>query len=53
MLGEGFSARVVDAFLTVLAEDARFRHLPVVVTSDLAPSYELANLEIVSGDAAR
>ncbi len=53
VLGEGFSARVVDAFLTVLAEDARFRHLPVVVTSDLAPSYELANLEIVSGDAAQ
>jgi hypothetical protein len=53
VLGEGFSPRVVDAFLTVLAEDARFRPLPVVVTSDLAPSYELANLEIVSGDAAQ
>src|SRR6202030_3856908 len=25
VLGEGFSARVVDAFLTVLAEDTRFR----------------------------
>ena len=47
VLGEGFSPRVVDAFLTVLTEDARFRHLPVVVTSpDLAPSYELPNLEI-------
>ena len=33
VLGEGFSPRVVDAFLTVLTEDARFRHLPVVVTS--------------------
>src|SRR4030088_3064598 len=33
VLGEGFSARVVDAFLTVLAKDARFRNLPVVVTS--------------------
>jgi hypothetical protein len=30
VLGEGFSARVEDAFLTVLAEDARFRNLPVV-----------------------
>jgi hypothetical protein len=53
VLGEGFSARVVDAFLTVLAEDARFRHLPVVVTSDLPPSYQLANLEIVTGNAAQ
>jgi hypothetical protein len=54
VLAEGFSARVVDAFLTVLAEDSRFRHLPVVVTSgDLAPAYDLPNLEIVSGNAAQ
>ena len=53
VIGEGFSARVIDAFLTVLTEDARFRHLPVVVTSeDLAPSYQLPNLEIVSGEPA-
>ena len=54
VLGEGFSTRVVDAFLTVLAEDARFRNLPVVVTSDaLAPAYDLPNLEIISGDPER
>ena len=36
VLGEGFSPRVIDAFLTVLAEDARFRSLPIIVTaSDL------------------
>ncbi|HMM88726.1 GGDEF domain-containing protein [Bradyrhizobium sp.] len=53
VLGEGFSPRVIDAFLTVLAEDARFRNLPVVVTAgDLAPAYDLPNLEMVSGDAA-
>ena len=51
VLGEGFSARVVDAFLTVLAEDARFRNLPIVLTSDeLAPAYELPNLEIIIGE---
>jgi hypothetical protein len=45
---------VVDAFLTVLTEDARFRHLPVVVTSpDLVPSYELPNLEILAGEPAQ
>jgi hypothetical protein len=54
VLGEGFSARVMDAFLTVLAEDTRFRNLPVVVTSDgLVPAYDLPNLEIISGDATR
>ena len=54
VLGDGFTARVEDAFLTVLAEDARFRNLPVVVTSDgLAPSYDLPNLEIITGEPAR
>ena len=53
VVAEGFSARVVDAFLTVLAEDARFRHLPVVVTgSDLTPAYDLPNLEMIPGDPA-
>jgi len=54
VLGEGFSPRVVDAFLTVLAEDPRFRNLPVMVTLDgLAPAYDLPNLEIITGDPAR
>jgi hypothetical protein len=54
VLGEGFTPRVEDAFLTVLAEDARFRHLPVVLTTDaLAPAYELPNLEIMSGEPER
>ena len=53
VMSEGFTARVVDAFLTVLSEDARFRNLPVVLTSDeLAPSYELPNLEIIAGEPA-
>jgi hypothetical protein len=54
VLGEGFSPRVVDAFLTVLAEDSRFRNLPIVLTSDeLTPAYDLPNLEIISGDPER
>jgi hypothetical protein len=54
VLGEGFSLRVVDAFLTVLAEDSRFRNLPVVLTSgELMPAYDLPNLEIISGDPER
>jgi hypothetical protein len=53
VLGEGFSARVVDAFLTVLSEDARFRNLPVVLTTDdLAPTYAMPNLEIIRGEPA-
>jgi hypothetical protein len=54
VLGAGFSARVVDAFLTVLTEDARFRNLPVVITSDeWALDYDLPNLEIISGEPER
>ena len=54
VLGEGFGPRVEDAFLTVLAEDARFRNLPAVLTTDgLAPSYDLPNLEIIVGEPER
>jgi hypothetical protein len=54
ILGEGFSGRVMDAFLTVLAEDARFRNLPVVVTADgLTPAYDLPNLEFITGTPER
>src|SRR6185437_1748409 len=53
VLGEGFTARVVDAFLTVLSEDSRFRHLPVILAShELAPTHDLPNLEIICGEPA-
>jgi hypothetical protein len=53
VVGEGFSPRVADAFLTVLSEDVRFRHLPVIVAGSLAgvkSSYELTNLEVIRGE---
>jgi hypothetical protein len=54
VLGAGFGPRVEDAFLTVLAEDARFRNLPIIVTSDaIAPAYDLPNLEVMSAEPAR
>jgi hypothetical protein len=54
VLAEGFSPRVVDAFLTVLAEDVRFRNLPVVLTIEgVNLSYDLPNLELIAGDPAR
>lgn len=51
ILGEGFSARVIDAFLMVLSEDARFRNLPVVTSTGCVAhaSYDLPNFEIVDG----
>jgi hypothetical protein len=54
VLAEGFTARVADAFLTVLTEDTRFRNLPVIVTAhQLAQNYDLPNLEIISGEPGR
>lgn len=54
VLAEGFTARVTDAFLTVLAEDTRFRSLPVVVTAhQLTQSYDLPNLELIPGEPAK
>jgi hypothetical protein len=54
VIGEGFTPRVVDAFLTVLAEDTRFRNLPVAVTAGgLAAAYDLPNLEIIEDEPAR
>ncbi|MBN8980766.1 MAG: GGDEF domain-containing protein [Rhizobiales bacterium] len=52
VIGEGFSGRVVDAFLTVLSEDARFRNLPVLMapTGVVGSSYDLPNLEICDAD---
>jgi hypothetical protein len=52
IVGEGFTARVLDAFLTVLSEDSRFRNLPVVVAGASGPvgDYDLPNLEIVGGE---
>ena len=50
VIGDGFGPRVVEALLTVLADDVRFRDLPVVVLGGhpgvVEPyAMELANLE--------
>ena len=51
VIGEGFSDRVVDAFLTVLSEDSRFRNLPVVAAlAGLSPAYDLPNLEVIAAE---
>jgi hypothetical protein len=54
IVGEGFGPRVVEALLTVLAEEARFRDLPVAVIGNHGAVIEtfaaaLPNLERVGG----
>lgn len=54
VLADGFSPRVVEAFLTVLSEDARFRNLPIIVTiPGPAPAQDLPNFEPASGEPDR
>jgi hypothetical protein len=54
VVGEGLGPRVVEALLAVLAEDARFRDLPVGMLDNGGVDDErLANLVRVDGDPAQ
>jgi len=55
VLGDGFSVRMVDAFLTVLALESRFRDIPVAVIGEAPPEFAeaLPNIDRVDGDPAR
>lgn len=53
VIGDGFTVRVLDAFLTVLSEDPRFRNLPVVAPPGSERSYDLPNLEMIDDEPAQ
>src|SRR5664279_2736981 len=55
VVGDGFSPRKVEAFLTVLTQDARFRDIPVAVIGETPPEFieGLPNIDHVDGDPAR
>jgi hypothetical protein len=55
VIGEGFNPRTIEAFLTVLAEDSRFRDLPIALLPALPATIDpsqLPNLEHVGGEPA-
>ena len=55
VVGDGFSPRMVEAFLTLLAQDNRFRDIPVAVIGDAPPDFAevLPNIHHVDADPAR
>jgi hypothetical protein len=55
VVGDGFSPRMVEAFLTVLAQEPRFRDIPVAVIGETPPEFAdaLPNIEHVNADPAR
>jgi hypothetical protein len=53
IIGDGFGPSMIEAFLTALAADSRFRDLPIGLVAEMPATIErgrLANLAPVSGD---
>lgn len=56
VVGDGFSHRMVEAFLTALAEDVRYRDLPVGMVGPYPPEFDqylLPNLDRLHGSASQ
>jgi GGDEF domain-containing protein len=55
VVGDGFSLRMVEAFLTVLAQEPRFRDIPVAVIGEAPPDFSdsLPNINHVDGNPTR
>jgi len=55
VVGDGFSPRMVEAFLTVLAQETRFRDIPVAVIGEAPADFadSLPNIDHVDGDPVR
>jgi hypothetical protein len=55
VVGDGFSPRMVEAFLTLLAQEARFRDMPVAVIGEAPPDFaaHLPNIDRVDAEPAR
>jgi hypothetical protein len=55
VVGDGFSPRMVEAFLTMLAQDPRYRDIPVAVIGEAPPEFaeRLTNIDHIDGDPSR
>jgi GGDEF domain-containing protein len=55
VVGDGFSPRMVEAFLTVLAQEPRFRDIPIAVIGEVPSDFSesLTNIDHVVADPAR
>ena len=55
VVGDGFSPRMVEAFLTLLAQDTRFRDIPVAVIGEAPADFAdaLPNIDHLDADPAR
>jgi GGDEF domain-containing protein len=55
VIGDGFSPRMIEAFLTVVAQDSRFHEIPIAVIGEAPADFNelLPNIDHVAGDPSR
>jgi hypothetical protein len=55
VVGDGFPPRMVEAFLSLLAQETRFRDIPVAVIGEASPEFTeaLPNIDHVEADPSR
>jgi hypothetical protein len=55
VIGDGFSPRMVESFLTLLAHEPRFRDIPIAVIGEVPPDFSdaLMNIDQVDADPTR
>jgi GGDEF domain-containing protein len=55
VIGDGFSPRMVEAFLAVLAQEPRFRDIPIAVIGEAPSDFceSLSNIDHVDGNPTR
>jgi GGDEF domain-containing protein len=55
VIAEGLNPRMVEAFLTVLAGEPKYRDIPIAVLGDELPemALDMSNVDLVTGDASR
>lgn len=55
VIAEGLNPRMVEAFLTVLSGEPKYRDLPIALLGDHLPdlAHEMSNVDLLTGDASR
>ncbi|MGE0063056.1 MAG: GGDEF domain-containing protein [Xanthobacteraceae bacterium] len=55
VIAEGLNPRMVEAFLTVLSGEPKYRDIPIAVLGDELPdmAHDMSNVDLVTGDPSR
>lgn len=55
VIAEGLNPRMVEAFLTVLSGEPKYRDIPIAVLGDELPdmAHDMSNVDLIAGDPSR